>query len=407
MDIYRNFLSIVESFAAISALPVHINYQNLSAEDLFCQEAKWHHSCKLKFSNTRLQRARLSAKRLTHESEYKPNVRSSSKRESMKTELCIFCDEGGSLHEFSTLQSDHHVKKMAQELNDSKLLKKISCGDLIALEAKYHTRCRVAYSNRYRSLMRQRFCESDNDNQVDETPAFFSVTSFIEDKMENGTSMFKLADLHAIYENRLKELNIHKTVNRTRLKKQLSDYFDEATWQSYVRNIFLVFTSTMKNVMRDSLSTERNTFMKTARTIREDVLKNDSNSKEFDGNFSKDCQSVSVPQSMISFVSLLLNGDECHDVQTSQACLTICQLLLHNMKKGKVKETSGPTKSESDESGHSRHSKLREPPLPIYVSLNIHAHTRSKTLIKMLHQLGIGISYNRVLEIEESLAKAV
>ena len=54
-----------------------------------------------------------------------------------------------------------------------------------------------------------------------------------------------------------------------------------------------------------------------------------------------------------------------------------------------------------------RHSSKREPPLPIYLGLNIHASLRSKSLITTLYQFGLSISYERVMEIEDYVAKSV
>ena len=59
-------------------------------------------------------------------------------------ELCFVCgEEGGNdgLHEVTTFQVDQHVRKCPKLTGDSFLLAKLSLGDMIALEAKYHTKC--------------------------------------------------------------------------------------------------------------------------------------------------------------------------------------------------------------------------------------------------------------------------
>ena len=48
-----------------------------------------------------------------------------------------------------------------------------------------------------------------------------------------------------------------------------------------------------------------------------------------------------------------------------------------------------------------RHTLAREPPIPIYIALNIHQLSRSKKLIEQLYRMGICISYDRVMEIED------
>ena len=46
----------------------------------------------------------------------------------------------------------HELKQMALELQDSQLMSRISGGDIITIEAKYHINCPVSYKNRYRSM---------------------------------------------------------------------------------------------------------------------------------------------------------------------------------------------------------------------------------------------------------------
>ena len=65
---------------------------------------------------------------------------------SLVGELCFFCGEEGGpgtdgLHEVTTVQVDQRVHKCAELTGDSLLLAKLSLGVMIALEAKYHTKC--------------------------------------------------------------------------------------------------------------------------------------------------------------------------------------------------------------------------------------------------------------------------
>ena len=49
---------------------------------------------------------------------------------------------------------DRELRKMAIEMQDAVMLSKISGGDLVAIEAKYHLNCLVSYRNKYRSMQR-------------------------------------------------------------------------------------------------------------------------------------------------------------------------------------------------------------------------------------------------------------
>jgi hypothetical protein len=45
--------------------------------------------------------------------------------------------------------------------------------------------------------------------------------------------------------------------------------------------------------------------------------------------------------------------------------------------------------------------------LPIYVGLTVHTETKNKNYVNQLHKLGLCITYNMVLEIENGLAHSV
>ena len=102
---------------------------------------------------------------------------------------------------------------------------------------------------------------------------------------------------------------------------------------------------------------------------------------------------------MLRFLLKLLCTIICDDIfkdqdkHESQSCLTISQLLHYNIKK-----------KSSDSAVKVRHTLLREPPLPIYIGLNMHQLTRSKKLVQQLYRMGICIAYDRVVVIEEWIA---
>ena len=70
----------------------------------------------------------------------------------------------------------------------------------------------------------------------------------------------------------------------------------------------------------------------------------------------------------------------------------------NHLPQGQKHKPNSPTKV--------RHTLDREP-LPICIGINIHPLTRSKKIIQQLHQMGISVSYDKVMQIEEWLATAV
>ena len=140
----------------------------------------------------------------------------------------------------------------------------------------------------------------------------------------------------------------------------------------------------MRNILKDALkkqdfAEDAAVLAKAAAIIRKDIFSHQS--FKFTGHFPPKCQEDSLPSSLKSLISMILNGSNLkdQDKRESQACLTIGQGIFYNTKKS----TAGKT----------RHSKERETPLPVYIGINVHAQTRSKKLVQQLYQMDISISY--------------
>ena len=76
-------------------------------------------------------------------------------------------------------------------------------------------------------------------------------------------------------------------------------------------------------------------------------------------------------------------------ISTPQAVLTLSQLLKFNSF-ARCRDESSVT---------IRHKEERETPLPQYLGMLIHSKTRKRELVDALFELGLCISYDRVLEI--------
>ena len=71
-----------------------------------------------------------------------------------KTRECFLCEEEGeTLRQAMTLKLNQKINECAKTLNDGKLLAKLSAGDVIAQELKYHPACSVALYNRERAFL--------------------------------------------------------------------------------------------------------------------------------------------------------------------------------------------------------------------------------------------------------------
>ncbi|KAK3889204.1 hypothetical protein Pcinc_006775 [Petrolisthes cinctipes] len=252
--VYASFLNNVEQFSVIDAVPVELLFgNNETVEKFVSHSAAWHKSCYLKFSSSKLAKA----KKRTHK--HDTEERRPRKRKSLEVTKCFLCEKGEEesvLHEVSTFHTDKNIRDMITELNDTQLLTRICGGDLMAMEAKYHLSCMVKLGNRHRSLIRkQSQVPDDIDSKMNESRAFVKLTRYIEEAVTSGTHLFKLSEIHSLHVTRLEELNINKQVNKTRLKARLLEKFPEAQEQSYGKNSVLVFKEGMKKIVHDAVKT--------------------------------------------------------------------------------------------------------------------------------------------------------
>lgn len=140
-------------------------------------------------------------------------------------------------------------------------------------------------------------------------------------------------------------LGIRKTVNKTRLKGDLLHHFSEAQEQCDGKNTVIVFKKGMQNMLKEELkkrdfSEDATILAKAAMIIHNDTFNHQC--FKFNGCFSTQCQENSIPSSLKSLISLIYNGPNLkdQDKEESQACLSVGQLIVFNMKKS----ASGGTK---------------------------------------------------------------
>ena len=215
--------------------------------------------------------------------------------------------------------------------------------------------------------------------------------------MEDGKQYFKLSELRSLYQNRLNNFGVFKEINKVRFKEQILSHFPDAQAQNDGKSILIVFKKGMQQMLKQSSNCKYEgdalILSTAAKIIREDIF--NFGGFQFNGFFPSDCQQNSIPTNLKYLVSMLLNGPDINDQESveSQCSLTIAQTIYFNCKR-KRPIGSNP-----------RHSAVFEPPLPLYIGMQIHTQTRSKKLITEL--LGVSVSYDRILQLENQLATSV
>ena len=109
------------------------------------------------------------------------------------------------------------------------------------------------------------------------------------------------------------------------------------------------------------------------------------------------------PKALITLISMILYGasitdqtDQTAKSSDSQVVLSLSQLKQFNSVIRRRKDAIS-----------TRHNRKREPPLPVYLGLSLHAKTRKRELVDTLYNLGLSISYDRVLSISTEMAAKV
>ncbi|CAG2196950.1 unnamed protein product [Mytilus edulis] len=293
------------------------------AQSFIDQKACWHKSCNLKLNRTKLNRAE---KRTSHERI--DNKATTSKRKldtafpfsPPVTRLCAFS-----------------VMKMAKKpfMSPQRLDKIHVAGDLIAQEAKYHSKCLVSLYNRApRIEMKNDNVESKKESQIHGI-AFSELVSYINEtrSCDETISVYNLSDLCKLYTERITCLgaDVSSRVNSTRLKHRIVFNFPNLNaYKQGIENI-LAFKDDigppLKRVCLEDFDNEFVNISKAARFVRKDIFASNS---EFKGTFPKGCQEVSVSQSLLSLVSMIQFGPNIQDRSYSQSTLTIAQLLMYS-----------------------------------------------------------------------------
>ena len=222
-----------------------------------------------------------------------------SKQKLLETDdaLCIFCGKASSekLHEYSTRNTGVSLRVMANDMQDNDLLTKVSGGDLVAIDAKYHFSCLSEYRNRHRSYLRKESKEVDTDYERVKARAFVEVVSYVEGAIEDELYMFKVKELRCLYQKRLKELGYDVEINKSKFKESILNYFQSSgiQEQSDGKNKILIFSEGIKLLLKNAFDVhdyqeEALLFARVAIICRNELFKEGNAS--FEGKFASSCQ---------------------------------------------------------------------------------------------------------------------
>ena len=407
---YKTLARTLPMFYELCDLPSFLQLSRLDEgggieSTLMKQKAKYHKSCNLRYNDKNLIRSQKRkccsempevAERFTRQKKSQPDF---------PDKTCLFCNKLGTstnpLRNASTGDLDTKVKQCAINLQDEQLLAKLSRGDVVAIEMKYHPQCLVTLYNRDRALSNAEKESSVSDNV--QNTAFAELLSYMEEVLtdEETTPVFQLSELTKLYTSRLLCLgeNLQSRVHSTRFKNRILGYFPELEAHNEGRDILLVPSGIAGKSIRNTcqLNGESETVLisRVADIVRREMFNHECPS--FDCTFAEDCQQRSVPQSLLTLLTMILHGTSIKNETNykSQAALSLAQLIFYNS-----------VRHPKTDSKDVRHRRDREPPLPLFVGAYVHSKSRSKDMIDTLHKMGLSVTYDRVLRMSTDLANS-
>ena len=175
-----------------------------------------------------------------------------------------------------------------------------------------------------------------------------------------------------LHDQRIKYTS-HVTRFADRLVENMDDLIKEATHQKIIVYLQQDVSKMMHNSCNSPnifMSKLRDVYTQTRNTMV--IQKN-----KFVGSCNKDSQADSVPISFMTFMRMLVDGTTAENIVLSQGALTSAQFFMYNFRK----------KKRANEDRQSSSCQI----------------SRNVISIDDLHALGLGISYQRILDITKNL----
>ena len=151
---YASFARNLEDFYEIGSVPGHLNVEELNQgqgieHSLKERKVLWHTTCRKRFSNASLERAKKRKHDRENEQENRDLLVTESTSSPVKarrsslpgcafSSYCFFCESSdipANLHSVSTLEDDRRMREYASVVNDNRLIGKLASGYTVATEA--------------------------------------------------------------------------------------------------------------------------------------------------------------------------------------------------------------------------------------------------------------------------------
>ena len=190
-------------------------------------------------------------------------------------------------------------------------------------------------------------------------------------------------------------------MHSTRLKERLLLQIPELRAEQLGRHVLMLFKKdigdAVKRVIADDMDADAVHLVRAAHVVRKNMLER---AYEFTGSFENGCELNAVPPSLTTLIRMILEGpnieSQSETIRTKShiAVVPSERVQFNTVKSSRV-------------AGGSGHNRTRETPLPIYLSMLIHAKTRKRELVDTFFNLELCVSYDRYMNMSADLANSV
>ena len=271
---------------------------------------------------------------------------------------------------------------MAMKVGNESLLNLVSSGSTACNELYYHNQCNVNLWNQCNKMDAEK---TSTDVSWKKAQAFHSIVTYvIEKKADDPTKSLPAKELNELYTNNLKEMGIEEQCQTTRFAKKLVSFIPNLVSTNVNNRLYVLRSEKVEELMTSHVQcpdTYLASLQKVVHPIRTAISQQENS---FDGKYDGSSQISSVPKLLLLLIMLLIDG--CTSMKPSQQALSVAQLITYHAKINRKGDKQ-------------RHKKSQETPLMIYTGLKVFFVTRSRKLIDCLFQIGLSMSYDRVLEL--------
>lgn len=409
----------LNDFKKINAVPSGITFRFDQLDDnpgiaatLRSHNAKYHKSCRSYCSSSRVKRLR--QKQDTQSSPKKLRSAGTPHTPDHDVNRCVICegDNQNNLRKVATDIVDGNLKSWAKSNNNFQLIGRLTAtaADAHAGDTYYHVQC-------YLHLRDSARAEHRRASTSPAPPQFDPIaTAQIVALVEDSDSVYKLSTLRKMYQTLMVEQDSprhHDTrePHSTRFKEYLLRLLPEWAEFSQGKDIYISNKSKVADLLAKAHDSQIDQddallLMRAAVILRKRCLQKQ---EPFNGSFPSDCLTTPVPEELRSFISVILQGTSilreqeqldmnAHIHGRVKIASTISQQLVYNTCSG----THHATKTDTI-----RHGKGHETPFVLYQGLKLHGDGRLKKQIENAHELGLSVSYGRVVEVKQTIARAV